>query len=144
MVMERIYEVRVRPLKLWHEDEHRGSIEYRVWDQSPDAPDMIRHELYGDGYSIVKDADNHFEAMCQIRGELEKDGALLECYGASLNVFPSGMSTSMGDGSKAYKLVMGQPAKLTDLVTLWDVGTDVVPTTLDQQAEFFRQWTQSL
>jgi hypothetical protein len=48
-----------------------------------------------------------FDALCAIRQRLEEQGAMLDCYGASLNVFPSGMSRDMGRGVKAYKLTLG-------------------------------------
>jgi hypothetical protein len=39
---------------------------------------------------------DYFEALAKIREELERKGLRPVCYGASRNVFPSGMSRDMG------------------------------------------------
>ena len=49
-------------------------------------------------------ATDFFQALCDIRGLLANDGLIPFCYGASLNVYPSGMAKDMGQGLKAYKL----------------------------------------
>jgi hypothetical protein len=75
---------------------------------------------------------------------LEKENLLLHCYGASRNVYPSAMMRGMGTGDKAYKLHMGQPAKQEDIVSLFDTGPDVLPTTVADQEEYYERWLSSL
>src|ERR1700752_894126 len=71
------------------------------------------------GRSLDAEASDYFEAFCQIRRQLEKDGLIPFCYGASLNVYPSGMARDMGLGLKAYKLTIGQHARMQDLVEIF-------------------------
>jgi len=49
----------------------------------------------------------------------------------------------MGRGLKAYKLALGKHANRADLVDIFDEGTDVVPTDVDAQEQFFRDWLGS-
>jgi hypothetical protein len=90
--------------------------------------------------SIIRAASDYFEAMCEIRRELEKQSVVLECYGASKNVYPSGMSRSMGMAMKAYKMRIGEPARMSDLVDIFETGPDVEPATVDEQQRFFELW----
>jgi len=47
----------------------------------------------------------------------------------------------MGQGLAAYKMKMGVPA--TELVGIFDQGTDVIPSRVEQQAEFAKEWIGS-
>ena len=59
---------------------------------------------------IEASAGDFFEAFCQIRTQLEPERLIPFCYGASLNVFPSGMARDMGAGLSAYRLTVGRAA----------------------------------
>src|SRR5687767_15975890 len=85
----------------------------------------------------------YFSALCSIRRVLELEGGLLHCYGASRNVYPSPMSRDMGGGIKAFKLHRGSQAKLSDLVSIFDRGADMSPTTVDEQERVFKDWLAS-
>jgi len=93
--------------------------------------------------TISSEAADFFAALISIRRQLQRDGLVPCCYGASLNVFPSGMARDMGRGLKAYKLALGKHANRADLVDIFDEGTDVVPTDVDAQEQFFRDWLGS-
>ena len=93
--------------------------------------------------TISSDATDFFEALVSIRRQLQADGLAPYCYGASLNVFPSGMARDMARGLAAYKLTPGKHANRADLVKIFDEGTDVVPTDVDAQEQFFRDWVGS-
>lgn len=90
--------------------------------------------------TIRTHAADYFEAFCAIRLELEKEGLIPFCYGASLNVHPSGMSRSMGSGLQAYRLTLGQKASRADLVDIFAAGPDVIPAFVSSQREHFRAW----
>ena len=47
---------------------------------------------------IESSATDFFQALCDVRSLLAKDGLIPLCYGASLNVYPSGMARDMGQG----------------------------------------------
>lgn len=93
---------------------------------------------------IEASADDYFDAFCLIRLKVEPERLIPFCYGASLNVFPSGMSRSMGSGLKAYRLAAGRQALSKDLVGIFDSGPDVVPASVANQKQHFNDWMQSL
>lgn len=89
-------------------------------------------------------ASDYFEALCFVRLELEKEGLIPFCYGASLNVFPSPMARQMGNGRSAYRLEMGKPAAKQNLVPIFAQGSDVIPAPVAQQRAYFEDWLGSL
>jgi hypothetical protein len=80
----------------------------------------------------------------QLRLDLEKTDALLYCFGASENVYPSGMQKSMGPAVLAYKMRIGFPALRQDIVNIFEADETVVPSTVEQQERFHRRWIDSL
>ena len=96
------------------------------------------------GLEITTSAEDFFSAMLTIRRELEREGIFLNCYGASRNVYPPPLSQDMGHGWKAHKLQMGLAARQQDLVSIFDTGPDVVPSTIDEQKHYHEQWLKSL
>ena len=57
---------------------------------------------------VHAEASDYFEALCHIRTQLELEELRPVCYGASRNVYPSGMARSMGLGLKAYRTRLGE------------------------------------
>jgi len=98
---------------------------------------------YAGGRLEVVDED-YFAALCRIREKLEADGLRPVCYGASRNVYPSGMSRDMGGGLRAHKLKLGQPGRIADLVEIFSTGPDVAPVPVAEQREFYLHWLESL
>lgn len=95
------------------------------------------------GKRIEGKASDYFAALCSIRIELEKAGLTPVCYGASLNVYPSGMARDMGQGKVAYKMQLGRHATKEDLVRIFETGPDFVPSTVAQQRNYFNEWVRS-
>jgi len=93
--------------------------------------------------AIEAESSDFFEAFCQIRLQLENEGLIPFCYGASLNVYPSGMARDMGAGLKAFRLTLGKHARMQDLVEVFVQGPDVIPTTVKLQQEFYEEWLNS-
>ena len=84
-----------------------------------------------------------FKALQVIRRRaLEPKGLIPFCYGASLKVWPSGMSRDMGRGLKAYKIEVGGQA--SDLVSIFDSGPDVIPALVAAQEAYAGDWVASL
>lgn len=96
------------------------------------------------GKRISAEASDYFEALCKVRIELEKEGLIPLCYGASLNVFPSRMARDMNQGKKAYKTEMGKQATSENLVGIFEQGADIIPTYVTLQKEHFNDWLSSL
>lgn len=100
--------------------------------------------LRGADWEMEAEDDDYFGALCQIRERVKVDGLVPHCYGASKNVYPSAMSRSMGGAIKAYRFRLGQPAKISDLVCIFDSGPDVEPVSVAQQEAFYKEWLASL
>jgi hypothetical protein len=87
---------------------------------------------------------DYFAALQQIRLQLASEGLKPRCYGASLNVWPSGMCRSMGLGMLGYRLKIGATTTRDDLVRIFDDGPDVNPVSVEEQRQFFEAWGKSL
>jgi len=123
-------------------DALEGEIE--AWEESPDDRDQVLVRLRLPGLMAEAMGDDYFSALVAIRLVLENSAIKLLNYGCSLNVYPSPMSRSMGSGEKAYRLRMGEQAKSADLVSIFESGPDVNPSTVAQQEHFYREWLSSL
>ena len=88
-------------------------------------------------------ASDYFEALARVRLQLELQGLIPVSYGASRQVFPSGMARDKGRGLKAYKLALGETASIDDIVEIFATGPDVQPTTVAEQRAFFEAWLDS-
>ena len=129
---------------------------YPMTFQSPDGPIVgtftatelpdgnQRLELSLADRHVVSTATDCFEALCNIRREIEKDAILPICYGASLHCYPSGMCRDMGRGYVVYKLSAGVHGRMADLVPIFDTGPDVVPATVQQQQDNYGEWLRSI
>jgi len=92
------------------------------------------------GKQVEAVASDFFAALCDIRDRLGEERLIPFCYGASLNVYPSGMARDMGCGLKAYRFKMGQQATAADLVDIFAEGPDVIPASVENQRQHFREW----
>ena len=93
---------------------------------------------------LEKEGDNYFETLIELRQELEKINIKLLCKGCCKNVYPSGMLLNMGAGRKAYTLICGEQAKMNSLVDIFDSCSIEEYATIEQQSEYFENWTMSL
>jgi hypothetical protein len=97
-----------------------------------------------DGRSAEESAFDFFSAFQMARRDFEAEGFRFLCYGASLNVWPSGMLRDMGVGSKGYKLFEGRNTTFDDLVAIFDSGDDVIPSTVEEQLAYAKAWRRSV
>ena len=117
--------------------------EVKYWNEGGFSHRVCRITLrYGKEKIEASDRD-FFEAFCRVREQLEIVGLIPMCYGASRNVFPSGMCRDMGNGLQAYRMKMGSGTVRGDLVSIFDSGADVDPVSVGQQKEFFAEWLES-
>ena len=96
------------------------------------------------GQSHTSQAPSFFEALNGIREILEKDNRYPICYGTCENVYPSGMSLSMGTGRLAYRCTLGCPARNEDIVDIFNTDEACVPATIQAQKQFHRTWVESI
>ena len=85
------------------------------------------------GQSDEKTAFDFYKAFQDARAVFEAEGCRFLCYGASLNVWPSGMARDMGIGLKAYRLHKDRNTSLDDLVPIFESGEDITPSTVEEQ-----------
>lgn len=120
-----------------------GGIRHGVFQFDDDADDCTL-SLTVDDRKYSASADDYFEALCDIRDQLEEIGLRRNCYGAHVAAYPSGMSRGMRYGLKIYKLTLGQPGCASDLVHLFDVDDEVEPATVAGQRAYYDRWLASL
>jgi hypothetical protein len=108
-----------------------------------DEDDLCRLRCEYRDRAVESTATDFFQALCDIRSLLAKDGLIPFCYGASLNVYPSGMARDMGQGLRAYKMAVGRHARKEDLVYIFAEGADVVPASVSAQEQFWHDWLAS-
>jgi hypothetical protein len=85
-----------------------------------------------------------FDALQQLRRELERSGVYPLCCGARTDCYPSGMSRDMGLGAKVYVLSLGRQGRREDLVGLFDAADKATVGSVDDQDRFFSEWLASL
>ena len=107
--------------------------ELKAWEEDPENTANVLIQLSYDGQMFAASSDSFFAALCCIRKELEALGLRIVCYGSSRNVYPSGMSRTMGCGEMAYKLYMGKKGARVDIVSIFATGPDVEPATIAEQ-----------
>ena len=83
---------------------------------------------------------DYFDALEEARLPFEADGYRLLCYGASLNVFPSGMGRSCALGIESYQFKKKGP-KGSKII--FETGKAVIPATIKEQRLFFLRWRKS-
>ena len=77
---------------------------------------------------------DYFDALEEARLPFEAEGYRLLCYGASLNVFPSGMGRSCTLGIESYQFKKKGP-KGSKII--FESGKAVIPATIKEQRLFF-------
>jgi hypothetical protein len=93
---------------------------------------------------LTGQADDCFAALQIIRRIAEGLNWNICCKGARRNVWPSGMSRSMGGGMKAYVLEMGQQSRRDSLVEIFDADTPESYSSVADQEAYAHAWIESL
>ena len=94
--------------------------------------------------SFLGEGSDYFDALVALRRQLEAQDTLIRVNGVSLNVWPSGMSRSMGGGIRAYRMTLGSQARTADLVHIFECSTGIEPATIAEQERFRDEWFASL
>jgi hypothetical protein len=106
--------------------------------------DYVRLDLELGDETFSAECSDCFEAFCEIRRGLENRQIYPLCAGATQNVFPSGMSRSMGGGLMGYRLSLGKQALREDLVNIFDEVEASRLAKVEEQESFFEDWIKSL
>ncbi len=118
--------------------------EFILQEISPADENLVRLQLVVSGESFVADGESFFEALTAIRDSLEQKGLRPKCQGAREDVYPSPMILNMGLGEKAYRLTLGQQAKMADLVEIFEAAPETAPASVSDQEAYYRKWLNSL
>ena len=101
-------------------------------------------EVFIAGIRYTGIAYSYVEALQQMREKLERDHIQILCNGAALDIYPSPMALSMGYGEKAYKLYLGKPTRMKDLVDIFEYGASLEFCTVEEQNNYYDFWIRSL
>jgi hypothetical protein len=89
-------------------------------------------------------ARDFFQALCQIREVLAREGLYPRCHGSSLNVYAIGSTPKAHDGLRAYRLSIGRQVTQFDVVEIFKCcEASVLPVTVAEQHDYYWQWLQS-
>lgn len=116
----------------------------KMRETSPHGADLVRLELTVGEREYKSDCRTFFEALIDIRLQLESNDMLLCCLGASEDVYPSSMCLNMGVGNKAYRIRLGQRPTVEDIVDIFDTHDDIVPVSVAVQRQYFEKWVGSV
>src|SRR5215813_5801720 len=107
----------VREVTVNFRDGSQAAVNLRADDKSDGDRDLYTVQIeHGDLTAIGGSEIGFFDALRIVRGKLEEAGILLNCFGASEDVYPSPMQESMGPAVLAYRNYLGQQARLSDIV----------------------------
>lgn len=123
------------------EDQTQGSIHF-VGEVCPMGKGkwlVCRLTALYQAEEFVADASDFFSALQAVRTNfLEPRGIIPQCYGASINIWPSGMARDMGLGMSGYVRKPGHQA--TELRGIFESGADMEPALVKEQSKFVHQW----
>jgi len=131
------------PVTLVANDGSHQCGEFVLWEESPDDSEKVKLELSFKSHSFTSVESDFFEALRDIRRQLEPLGFRPKCFGSCRNAYPSPMALDMGPGLKVYLLRLGSPAKLSDLVPIFDSSDDIILASVEEQQEFYDTWSKT-
>lgn len=136
------YEVKFIKLIINKNDYIKG--ELKIFEEDPDNPNNVLLKISMDRTELTVQGEDFFSALQDLRKQLEKRNIQIMCNGAAENVYPSPMQVSMGGGRVAYKLYIGEGAKIKDVVDIFECDEGLKFVDVDRQDEFYEKWLQSI
>lgn len=115
-----------------------------LYEEAPDDNTQVLIEIYFNDQKVSKMDDNFFQALQNLREDLENKNIQIMCNGAAKNVYPSPMQMSMGSGRTAYLLKLSQQAKNADIVDIFGCMDTLIFVTVKEQESFYRDWIKSI
>ena len=127
---------RSNKLPLLHPDGSKSMVEVKWWQRAfKHRSSFCYVSINGAGLRSKGKRLDFFDALEQARLPFEQAGFRLLCYGASLNVFPSGMGRDCALGKEAYQMDKEMGTK-----EIFTTGKDVIPATVKEQRLFYLNW----
>jgi hypothetical protein len=117
-------------------DLHGGELGELVWlDYKNENCGDSKLVLYLRGHQIIGQDWSSWDApLIAIRKEIEPEGLIPICYGASLAVWPSGMCCDVG-GGLAYYMREGKERRK---VRIFETRPEAMPSTIRDQEAYYR------
>jgi hypothetical protein len=138
--MEGYMDIEKKMVKLLFKKHEIKEIDLYIYDDFEDDPDRISLQIDIEGIKYSGESDNHFEALIELRKGLERDEIKIMCNGAGKNVYPSPMQFNFGNTRKAYKKYLGEQARMSDLIDIFDYNEGIEFVIIGEQLEFERVW----
>lgn len=85
-----------------------------------------------------------FDAVKNIRLQLEQASIFLLCFAADEAVYPSPMQETMGFNCLAYRNRLGRQALSSDIVNIFESDPSITPVSVEEQHQFHQRWLESL
>jgi hypothetical protein len=102
---------------------------------------VLTGDLKGREYKSV----NYFDALNNLRFDLEKEGVFLVCNGSLKNFYMSNMSLDMSDGLVGYELFFQQQATRKDRLKTFEMDGDIADlSSVEQQKDYYEKWKISI
>jgi hypothetical protein len=86
------------------------------------------------------EATSLFHALLELRRDLEREGRKLLCAGAQIDVWPSGMSMSMGGGRMAYRTRLGKQSTREDQLDIFSAVSPEEVVSVQEQVAYHNRW----
>ncbi|WP_168121754.1 hypothetical protein [Paenibacillus sp. HB172176] len=137
-------QVEQKNVKFLIDGERRIYGQLFLYEESPDDEDMVLLEAELMGKEFKFKSESFFSALIALRRELEKEGIQILCNGSARKVYPSRMQLSMGSGRLAYILTMGQQAKSSDMVDIFDYDDEFEFVAINKQVIYYNEWLNSI
>jgi hypothetical protein len=116
----------------------------KLYDAAPDDENQVMIQLSVNHETLMSINESYFEALQDLRLELEKRKLQLICNGSAKNIYPSPMMLGMGTGRQAYQLTFGLPAKLSAVVDIFDVDMSLEFVSVLEQKQYYHEWIKRL
>lgn len=115
-----------------------------LFEESPVNEDLVLIELIIEGTKMSQQGESFFLSLQLLREQLEAQQIQILCNGAAENVYPSPMQMSMGTGELAYKLTLGKPASIDDIIHIFEYDETLKCVSVAEQLQFYHKWFESL
>ncbi len=131
-------------VKLLVNEDDIVSTQLELSEEIPEEQDLVSIALKINGHNISSKGENFFDALLNLRKELEKRSIQILCNGAAENIYPSPMQLSMGTGRAAYKQNLGQQARMSDVVDIFECDGSLNFAGIEAQLKYHNEWLKSI
>jgi hypothetical protein len=122
--------------------DQEGVMKALIWRRSRDRTYSIN--LDGPDGPVIASGNDLFEALQQIRLQLEPQGWSIAVQGARKDTYPTGMMRDMIGAERVYVLQLARDVHREHLVFIFHEAAPESLGTVEEQKSYYRDWRQSL